>query len=34
LKAFENMWKKLVGDKKKTDASGPKEYKNIWEEIL
>jgi hypothetical protein len=28
------MWKKLVGDKKKADASGPKEYKNIWEEIL
>jgi len=29
------MWKKLVGDKKKADApSVPKEYKNIWEEIL
>jgi len=29
------MWKKLVGDKKKPDvSSAPKEYKNIWEEIL
>lgn len=28
------MWKKLVGGDKKKDQQGPKEYKNIWEEIL